>query len=97
MENLGLGIPKNVFANESFVSIIIQVIIFLAIACIVIRVITLYFKNMELKRDPVKNQAEIEGNTAKIEKTIKYFVKIGGIVFAIVLVVMIILSNYIEI
>lgn len=97
MESLGLGIPKYVFAGESLTSMIAQAIIFLVIAVIVIRVISLYFKNMELKKDPVKNKTEIEENTAKIEKTIKRFFKVGSIIFAIILVVMIVLSNYIDI
>ena len=96
MEILGVQIPTLAVTEENFMSIIIQGILFVIIAFIMIEIVSLYFKNIELKKDPEKNQAEIQENFAKIEKIKKSFVKIGGIVFAVIFMTMIILSNFIE-
>lgn len=94
MENLGLAMPKLVVTDSNWVSIAIQAVVFLAVLGILIYMITVYFKNMELKANPDKNQAEIEANLAKLEKIKKWFVKIGGIAFGVVILAIIILSNF---
>lgn len=86
--------PKIVVTDTNWVSIAIQAVVFLAVLGILIYMITVYFKNMELKANPDKNQAEIEANLAKLEKIKKWFVKIGGIVFGVVILAVIILSNF---
>ena len=67
----------------------------LIIACIIIYALVLYFKNIELKRNPEENRTEIEKNNEKFKSIKKNFVKIGGIIFAVVIMVTIILSNFI--
>lgn len=94
MDNIGLGFPTVIVPENNYISVIIQCIVFFIIICLVIYIIRLYFKNIELKKEPEKNQTEIEKNLTKIENLKKTFLKIGGIIFAVVILVTIILSNF---
>ena len=97
MGNFGLAFPTLEISQNNIISIIIQTVIFLVIAGIVIYMISIYFKNMELKADPQKNEAQIEENLEKIRKIKKWFIKIGGIAFAVVVIGFIIINNFIKI
>ncbi len=94
MENIGTIFPKVVIPEHTDLSILIQVAVFVIIIGLIIYVLRLYFKNMELKNNPEKNQTEIEENINRIEKIKKAFLKYGGIIFAIVIMATIILSNF---
>lgn len=96
MENIGTLFPTLVLGSESdrfmYISIIIQVIVFIALIISIIRVIKFYLKNLELKKEPNKNQEEIEKNLEKMSKSIKLVVKIGALVFVLAIATQVISS-----
>ena len=94
MENIGLSLPTVVIPENNIISIIMQILTFVMIAGIVIYMVVLYFKNIELNKNPEKNQAEIEKNFENIKTIRKKFLKIFGIFFCVVILATIILSNF---
>lgn len=93
MENLGVGIPSFGIGNN-IATTVVQIIVFLVIAFFVIKVIRIYFEIIDLKKDSEKNKEKIEEDFEKIDLIKKRFVKYGGILFAVVIVAFIILSNF---
>lgn len=82
--------------EDNIVFIILKIIVFCVFAFIMIKMVKIYLKNIELKQDPEKNKEEIKENFDKIKNIIAKFIKIGSIVFTIIMVMLIILSNFIE-
>ena len=91
MENL-----LNNIQVSDIISIVLQVIVFCVFAFIMLKMVKLYFENIELKKEPEKNREQIKENFDKIKNIRVKFVKIGGIIFIVIFIILIVLSNFIE-
>ncbi len=94
MESILKIFPIKFVPEDNIVSTIIQVVALVIIIGMIIYMIRLYFKNMELKSDLTKNEAEFKENMDQIEKMKKMFLKVGGIIFAILIIFTIIIMNW---
>lgn len=101
MENFGTIFPSLIVGENQikgyYITTTIQCIAFFIITCFIIRIVKLYFKNIELKKESEKNQKEIEENFEKIGLTLKLLIKVGFIVFTLVILSQLILSYFMNV
>ena len=93
-------IPTLIVAGDSIkvnqVLAVIQAILFIVLFAIIIGVIIMYFKTISLKSEKKISNKQVEKNLEKIEKILRILVKVGAIIFVVVIISQIILGNFYE-
>lgn len=97
MDSLGTIFPTLIVGEKSvyseYISLGIQIVLFLLFIIAVVRIIKLYLENLELNKDSEKNSEEIVKNTEKLSKTISILIKVASIIFMIIVLSQIFLGN----
>lgn len=93
-------IPTLIVAGDSVkvnqVLAVIQAILFVVLFAIIIGVIIMYFKTISLKSEKKISNKQVEKNLEKMEKILRNLVKVGAIIFVVVILSQIILGNFYE-
>ena len=96
MDFLGIGISVLSIKEDNVLFIILPIIVVIVVLAFMSKILKLYLKNIELGKDKEKNSKEIQENLEKISVLSRKTIKVSAIIFSIVIITLIILSNFIQ-